>query len=165
MGTVVAKVVGEPIRHESVVQEVSAPGNGAQVVFWGLVRDTNEGRRVVAVRYDVYAPLVEKCFRDIAEEALGRWGGDLSVVVIHRVGRLQVGEVSVVVAVGSPHRDEAYQASRYVIEQLKVRAPIWKQEHYVDGDSEWLEGHSLREAEPEVAGRHADGRLTARARR
>jgi molybdopterin synthase catalytic subunit len=166
MGAVFVKVVGEPIRHECVAREVSGPENGAHVVFWGLVRDCNEGRRVVAVTYDVYAPLVEKSFRDIAEEALARWGGDLRIVVIHRVGRLAVGEVSVVVGVGSPHRDEAYQASRYVIEQLKVRAPIWKQEHYVDGDSEWLEGHSLREASPaERAGAAAAGRLGPRPRR
>jgi molybdopterin synthase catalytic subunit len=145
MSPVVARVVSERIRHESVANELFAPGNGAELLFWGVVRNTNEGKPVTAVSYDVHAPLAEKTFRDIGEEARGRWGKDLRVVVIHRRGRLEVGEASVVVGVGSAHRDEAYQASRYIIEQLKVRSPIWKQEHYVDGDSEWLAGHSLRQ--------------------
>lgn len=144
MRPVLAKVVREPIRHEEVAAELSAPEHGAQLVFWGLVRDENEGRRVRAVSYDVHPALAERTFREIAEEARARHGADLRVVVIHRAGRLEVGEASVVVGVASGHRDEAYQASRYVIEQLKVRSPIWKQEHYVDGDSEWLRGHSLR---------------------
>jgi molybdopterin synthase catalytic subunit len=143
MTSVIAKVVRSAIAHESLSNELSDPGDGAQVVFWGLVRNVNDGRSVVAVTYDVCAPIAEKTFRDIGEEARNRWGEDLRVVIIHRAGRLVVGEASVAIGVGSPHRDEAYQASRYIIEQLKVRSPIWKQEHYVDGDSEWLAGHPL----------------------
>ena len=146
MSTIVARVVSEPIRHEPVAAELSGPEHGAQLIFWGLVRNTNEGKPVTAVSYDAHAPLAEKTFREIASEAQDRWGPDLRVVIVHRTGRLDVGEVSVVVGVASPHRDEGYQASRYVIEQLKMRSPIWKQEHYVDGDSDWLEGHTLREA-------------------
>jgi molybdopterin synthase catalytic subunit len=142
--SILARVVSEPIRAELVAAELSAPQYGAQLVFWGLVRDENEGKRVHAVSYDVHPALAEKTFREIGEEARERYGRELHVVVIHRAGRLAVGEVSVVVGVASGHRDEAYQASRYVIEQLKQRSPIWKQEHYADGDSEWLLGHSLR---------------------
>jgi len=147
---IVSRVVSEPIEYEAVLREASAGGFGAQVVFWGVVRDENEGRPVVAVTYDAHPALAERTFRDIAVEACQRWGDDLSVVVIHRTGRLAVGEASVAVGVGSPHRDEAYLASRYVIEQLKVRSPVWKLEHYREGDSEWLRGHSLRRA-PESA--------------
>ncbi|BDG05554.1 molybdenum cofactor biosynthesis protein MoaE [Anaeromyxobacter oryzae] len=144
MGAVLARVVSEPIHHEQVAAALSAPAHGAELVFWGVVRDANEGRRVRAVSYDAHVPLAERTLHDIAEEAVARSRAALRVVVIHRTGRLEVGEASVVVAVASPHRDEAYEASRYVIEQLKVRSPIWKQEHYADGDSEWLRGHTLR---------------------
>lgn len=144
MDRVLAKVVREPIRHEQVAAQLSCPESGAQLVFWGVVRDENEGRRVRAVSYDVHPALAERTFREIGEEARARFGAELRVAVIHRAGRLEVGEVSVVVGIASGHRDEAYQASRYVIEQLKQRSPIWKQEHYADGDSDWLKGHSLR---------------------
>jgi molybdopterin synthase catalytic subunit len=145
MDAILARVVREPIRHEHVAAQLSGPEYGAHVLFWGLVRDVNEGRRVRAVSYDVHPGLAEKTFRAFGEEARARFGEELRVVVIHRAGRLAVGEVSVVVGIASGHRDEAYQASRYVIEQLKVRSPIWKQEHYVDGDSAWLLGHPLRD--------------------
>ena len=146
MSAFVAKIVAEPIRGEDVARALDGPEHGAQLVFWGLVRNTNEGRSVVAVSYDVHAPLAERTFQEIAGEAVERFGPELRVLIVHRRGRLAVGEASVVVGVASPHRDEAYQASRYCIEQVKVRSPIWKQEHYVDGDSEWLTGHSLRAA-------------------
>jgi molybdopterin synthase catalytic subunit len=146
MGAVEARVVTEPIRPEHVAAMLAGPGYGAQLVFWGLVRDHNEGRRVEAVSYDVHAPLAERSFREIAREALERFGRDHRVVIIHRAGRLAVGEVSVVVGVASGHRGDAYEASRYVIEELKKRSPIWKQEHYVDGDSDWLRGHALHGA-------------------
>jgi molybdopterin synthase catalytic subunit len=139
-----ARVTRERIRHDEVEALLAGPGFGAQLLFWGVVRDRNDGRRVQAVSYDVHAPLAERTFREIGEEARRRFGADLRVVIVHRAGRLAVGEASVVVGVASPHRDAAYDASRFAIEQLKVRSPIWKQEHYVDGDSEWLRGHTLR---------------------
>ncbi len=145
--SILVRVVKEPIRHEQVATELGGREDGAQLVFWGLVRDHNDGRSVRAVTYDAHPQLAVRTFREIADEALARWGDDLRVVIIHRTGTLEVGEASVVVGVASAHRDEAYEASRHVIEQLKVRSPIWKQEHYVDGDSEWLRGHSLRRAE------------------
>jgi molybdopterin synthase catalytic subunit len=146
MPAIVAQVVHEPIRHAEMAAELAGAAYGAELVFNGTVRNTNEGRRVLAVTYDVFPPLAEQTFREIGEEALARWGPELRVVIVHRAGRLEVGEVSVTIGVASPHRDEAYLASRYVIEQLKVRSPIWKQEHYAEGDSEWLRGHSLRSA-------------------
>jgi molybdopterin synthase catalytic subunit len=144
MSSIMARVTKDPISPDSVAQALSRPDAGAQVIFSGVVRNRNDGRPVLAVTYDAHVPLAEKTLRDIAGEACARWGPALSVAVIHRAGTLPVGEVSVVIGIASPHRDEAYQASRYVIEQLKLRTPVWKQEHYADGDSEWLKGHPLQ---------------------
>lgn len=117
--------------------------HGAQNYFFGSVRDFNLGKKVVAVSYDAYIPLGEKVLREISREAQQKWGEDLRICVVHRVGQLGVGEMSVGIGVSSPHRDESYQASRYIIEQIKIRAPIWKKEHYEDGETEWLKGHAL----------------------
>ncbi|HTP29470.1 MAG TPA: molybdenum cofactor biosynthesis protein MoaE [Anaeromyxobacteraceae bacterium] len=144
MSKIIARITADPIRFEALAAELAVPQHGAQALFVGLVRDENDGRKVAAVSYDVHPPLAEKTFREIAEEALARFGADLRVAIVHRFGRLAVGEASVAICVGSAHRDEALQACRYAIEQIKVRSPIWKQEHYLDGDSEWLAGHSLR---------------------
>ncbi len=144
MRSIVARITPDPISHDLALSELSRPEHGAQIVFSGVVRDHNRGRRVLGVTYDAHVPLAEKTFHQIAEEALARWGERLTVVVLHRTGRLLVGEASLVIGVGAPHRDEAYEASRYVIEQLKKRSPMWKQEHYDGGDSEWLGGHPIR---------------------
>jgi molybdopterin synthase catalytic subunit len=116
---------------------------GAHVLFMGEVRSLNHGKRVVAVAYDAFVPLAEKCLREISEEAIARWGEGLEILILHRTGRLEVGEASVLISVRSPHRAEGYEASRYLIEELKKRAPIWKKEFYENGETEWLKGHAL----------------------
>ncbi len=121
---------------------VSNPAHGAEVVFFGVVRNKNDGKRVLAVSYEAHPAICETVFREIAEEACGRFA-ELDVVLLHRIGRLAVGEISIAIAVSSPHRDEAYRASRDIIEDVKHRAPIWKLEHYEDGDSGWVQGHEL----------------------
>ncbi len=123
-------------------------GHGAQNIFLGSVRAVNVGKEVVAVEYDAFEPLAEQVFLEIAAEAQEKWGSDLKINVIHRVGKLAVGEISVAIGVSSTHRDEAFRASRYVIEQIKVRAPIWKKEYYADGETEWLKGHALCQHAP-----------------
>ncbi len=133
----------EPIRVEEIFDFVSDEGHGAQNFFFGRVRSVNFGRQVVAVAYDAFVPLAEKVLHEICREAALRWGEDLRVCVIHRTGRLAVGEISVGIGVSTRHRDESYQASRHVIEQLKLRAPIWKKEFYENGETEWLKGHAL----------------------
>jgi molybdopterin synthase catalytic subunit len=148
MSSIVARITPEPICLDAVARELSLPENGAQIVFSGVVRDHNRGRRVVAVTYDAHATLAEKTFREIGEEARALFGERLSVAIIHRSGKLAVGEASLVIGVGSPHRDAAYEASRWLLEQLKTRSPVWKQEHYADGESEWLRGHPLRSKAP-----------------
>jgi molybdopterin synthase catalytic subunit len=144
MSSILARMTSDPISLDLLARELSLAENGAQIVFSGVVRDHNRGRRVVAVTYDAHVVLAEKTFREIGEEARARWGERLSVAIVHRSGRLGVGEASLVIAVGSPHREAAFEASRYVLEQLKTRSPVWKQEHYADGESEWLRGHPLR---------------------
>lgn len=117
--------------------------HGAEVVFRGLVRNVNHGKKVTALSYDSFVPLAEQTLREIAKEAEAKWGSDMHIVAIHRTGRLEIGDCAVVVIVSSKHRQEAYLTSQYMIEELKVRAPIWKKEHYIDGESEWLQGHAL----------------------
>src|SRR5690606_24973992 len=103
------------------------------------------GREVSHLEYTAFSDMAERVLGQIAREARDRWETG-AIAVEHRIGPLQLGEVSVAIAVASPHRDAAYQASRYIIEELKRRVPIWKREGYVDGDSEWLPGHSPAES-------------------
>lgn len=122
---------------------IDAPPNGANCIFIGRVRNHNLGKSVRAVTYDVFEPLAQKTLHDMCLEAVSMFDDQLRCFVEHFKGRLDVGGISVIMGVGSAHRDAAYQASRYLIEELKKRAPIWKQEHYIDGDSEWVKGHAL----------------------
>ncbi len=122
---------------------MDSPEHGACASFIGKIRNRNMGKDVTGVSYDIFEPLAIKEFENICLEARERWGDDLSFYVAHYKGQLKVGEISVIIFVGSVHRDEAFQACRYVIEEIKHRSPIWKQEHYIDGNSEWVKGHAL----------------------
>ena len=128
---------------EKAADFVDAAENGALNMFIGKVRNHNMGKAVNAVSYDVFAPLACNVFQEICAEATAQFGERLRLYIEHYKGKLEIGGISVIIAVGSPHRDESFQACRYLIEQLKIRAPIWKQEHYVDGVSEWVKGHTL----------------------
>lgn len=132
-------ITTEPLDPAAILEMVGAPEDGAALLFLGIVRDHNDGRRVAGVRYDAYVGMAEAVLAEIAAEAAARLGTD-RVVVAHRIGELRVGEVSVAIAVSSPHRAEAYEASRYVIEEIKKRLPVWKEEYYAEGDARWLEG-------------------------
>jgi molybdopterin synthase catalytic subunit len=137
------QVTANPILASEFMIGEAPSGHGASLLFFGIVRRENLGRNVLAVAYDAYPPLAEKVLRSICEEAQVNWGEDLEIKLLHRTGKLSVGEISLAIAVSSKHRDESYQASRYVIEELKRRAPVWKKEFYDDGESDWLEGHAL----------------------
>ena len=126
---------------------VADPGFGGYNAFVGRIRDLNHGRRVTGVSYDMFDALALTRFREIADEALAGFGPGVRVWIEHARGRLDVGGIAVVIAVGTPHRDEAFRACRQVIEAVKHTTPIWKQEHYEDGSSEWSEGCSLCHAE------------------
>jgi len=117
--------------------------NGANALFLGVVRNLNHGKQVLGVSYDVYDELAKNSFKEICEEARQQWGEQLKLYIIHAKGRLDIGGVSIVIAAGTPHRDESFKACRYVIEEIKKRSPVWKKEHYVGGDSEWVQGHAL----------------------
>jgi len=122
---------------------VSDPGFGGIDVFVGKVRDLNQGRAVQGITYDLFEPLVLAGFERMAEAVRREFGPRVSLYVGHAKGRLAVGDIAVVVAAGTPHRDEAFRACRALIEAVKHQSPIWKQEHYLDGDSVWSEGCSL----------------------
>lgn len=128
---------------EDAVAFVHAPENGAMDMFVGRVRNHNLGRQVNAVSYDAFDALACTIFRELCEEAIAKFDKRLRCYITHHKGRLEIGGISVIIAAGSPHRDESFKACRYLIEELKKRAPVWKQEHYVDGDSEWVQGHAL----------------------
>jgi molybdopterin synthase catalytic subunit len=119
------------------------PAFGAFATFTGVVRNLNHGREVTAVAYDAFVPLAERVLKEICEKALRNHGGRGSIRVRHRIGTLQVGEMSTAILVCTPHRDEAFRICREVIEELKERAPIWKKEFYSDGETQWLKGHAL----------------------
>lgn len=118
---------------------VGGDEDGAALLFLGVVRNHADGRAVSGMRYDAYDAMAQEVLEEIAGEAARILGGD-RLAVIHRTGELDIGEVSVAIAVSSPHRDESYRASRYVIEEIKKRLPVWKKERYTDGDDAWVEG-------------------------
>ena len=132
-------VGADPIDVAPLVSEVSRPDSGATVVFLGTVRDHSEARTgVTHLEYEVYAELVEPKIREIVVEAAGRWP-ILAAVVEHRSGTVNLGEASVAVVVSTPHREDAFAAARFIIDELKTRAPIWKKEHW-PGGAEWSPG-------------------------
>lgn len=147
----ICDVATQPLDVMAGVTFVTKPGNGALSLFVGTVREINQGRTVLGISYDVFTPLAKHVFTTICTEAQVKWGEALSCYVVHGKGRLSVSGVSIVIAVGAPHRDAACSACRYLIEQIKQRAPIWKLEHYQDGDSQWTEGCQLHPREPKPA--------------
>jgi molybdopterin synthase catalytic subunit len=134
-----AAVGRDPIDPAEVLGRVGADEDGAGLLFVGVVRDHNDGRSVGGVRYDAYEEMAVAVLREIAAEAAQVVGTD-RVAVVHRVGELAVGDISVAIAVSSPHRAQAYEGSRFVIEEIKKRLPVWKKERYSDGVEEWVAG-------------------------
>lgn len=129
----------QPIDPAALVAEVGRPESGATVLFLGTVRDHSDGKEgVTHLDYEVFAEQVEPKIREIVDEAAGRWPV-LSAAVEHRSGVVNLGEASVAVAVSSAHRADAFEAARFVIDELKHRAPIWKKEYW-PGGAEWSPG-------------------------
>ena len=130
---------------ETTVYALSLPFITAIVLLLevDLLSNHNLGKRVKGVSYDVFEELTIKTFCDLADEARTKWGSELNIFIEHYKGRLGIGGISIMIAVSSPHRDESFKACRFIIEEIKHRAPIWKQEHYIDGDSDWVQGHAL----------------------
>ncbi len=127
-----------PLDAAAVAAAVAGDGDGAVTTFVGLVRNHNAGRQVLWLDYEAYAPLAVKAFERIAAEAAERWP-EARLAIHHRMGRLAIGDASVVIAAAAPHRADAFAACRYAIERIKQIAPIWKHEHFAGGEA-WIEG-------------------------
>lgn len=130
------RVTDSPIEPGAVISAVRADRDGAIVSFTGVVRNTTMGRPIAALEYDAYPEMAEGKMREIGEEIEERWGLS-GVAIVHRAGRLGVGEISVVVAIASPHRKEAFEACEYAMERLKSIVPIWKKDVWEAGGESW----------------------------
>lgn len=128
-------ITEEPLSADRLLAQVTNPKAGAVLTFAGTVREFTQGRRTVHLEYEAYAPMAIKEMKAIAEEIRQRWP-DVRVAMTHRVGKLNPEEISVLIAVASPHRPESFAAGRYAIERLKQTVPIWKKEIWEDG-TEW----------------------------
>jgi molybdopterin synthase catalytic subunit len=140
MGVELVAVTADVLNLEALTAEVSrgASGDGAVTGFIGLVRNHNQGRRVTFLEYEAYQPLAVRALNTIIDEARALWA-DTRLAVHHRVGRLEIGEASIIIVAASPHRGHAFAACRYMIERVKQIVPIWKHEHFEGGEI-WLEG-------------------------
>ena len=117
---------------------------GASIYFLGTVRNINDNKTVIGITYDSHDEMVIKSFEEIYSEADQKLDiKDKAVFIEHAKGYLDLGEISIIIAVACKHRDQAYVLSRYIIEEIKKRSPIWKKEHYENEDSEWLKGNPI----------------------
>ena len=128
------KVVEHTLSPDAIADAVADPGAGGVVVFSGIVRNETGGRPVKYLEYEAHAPMAEAKMREIGQTVRARWPGTRAVAMLHRVGRLEIGESSVLIAVSAAHRGEAFEACRYAIDTLKTTVPVWKKEHFEDGE-------------------------------
>lgn len=140
-------IVRRAIDVAALLAEVGSTANGATILFLGHVRETNDGRTVTGIEYSAYGEMAERELAAIASECAAHFG-IAHLAVEHRLGALSLGDVSIAIAVGHPHRAEAYEASRFVIEEVKRRLPIWKREGYADGTSEWVNAGGVAHEQP-----------------
>jgi molybdopterin synthase catalytic subunit len=143
------QLVREPIRTEKIVSKIKSGGDGAVCVFDGIVRDNSRGRETLHLDYEAYEAMALQQMRGLREEAMARFGVR-EVAMVHRLGRLYVGETSVLIAVASAHRAAAFEACRWMIDTLKKTVPIWKREQFADG-AVWADGEPFPEQLPGAA--------------
>jgi molybdopterin synthase catalytic subunit len=134
----IIQLTHKPLNRDQLIAAVSHPEVGGIVTFEGVVRNNARGKQVRYLEYEVYEEMATQQIQTIITEAQQRWGVD-RVAVAHRFGRLEIGEASVIIVVASPHRSEAFEACRYIIDTLKKTVPIWKKEVATNGE-EWVEG-------------------------
>lgn len=144
-----ALITRKPIDLDALYNRVSFSGAGAILLFIGVVRDNSQGKSVDHLEYEAYPKMAEQAMRDIIAEIHARWS-DVRVAMAHRIGKLKIGEASLVIAVAAPHRPEAYAASRYAIERVKAMLPVWKKEFTLDGEH-WVDGPVAGELPPAKA--------------
>lgn len=141
------EITEKKINSENVIESVIVPESGAVDVFIGTTRNHSNGKEVVKLEYEAYKPMALKKMEQLIDEAQERWNIQKAAIV-HRIGEVAVGEASVVIAVSSAHRDEAFTACRYLIDRLKEIVPIWKREYFIDGLVEWSKAtHSENQME------------------
>jgi MoaE-MoaD fusion protein len=133
-GADIYRVVTEPLSPDTIAAEVDDAGAGGIVIFSGVVRNETGGRPVKFLEYEAHAPMAEVKMREIGESLRARWSGVKRVAMLHRIGRLEIGEASVLIAVAAAHRGDAFEACRYAIDTLKRTVPVWKKEHFEDGE-------------------------------
>lgn len=137
------QLIHEPICTVNVLSYVSSPAAGAVVLFLGTTREITNGRRTISLDYECYPQMAERKLAELQSEAKNRWP-IFDCAIVHRLGRVEVGEASVAVAVSSAHRQAAFEAGQWLIDTLKQVVPIWKCEHWADGTTEWV--HPERES-------------------
>ncbi len=133
------RIVFESIDVNEILRSVNDPAGGGTAIFIGTTRDRSEGKDVLSLEYEAYAPMALRMMEDIAAEAKRRWNL-CRTAIVHRIGKVGIGEASVVIAVSAPHRREAFEACRFCIDRLKESVPIWKKEWFADGGA-WVGGH------------------------
>src|SRR4051794_31162735 len=131
------EITSEPIDVPAVLAAASSPLAGAVVLFLGTTREWTEGRRTAWLEYECYEAMARQVIGELEAEARARWQLE-NCEIVHRVGRVNVGEASVAIAVSSPHRQAAFEAGQWLIDRLKVLVPIWKKENWTEGGSEWV---------------------------
>jgi|TARA_B100001996_G_scaffold62094_1_gene44426 molybdopterin synthase catalytic subunit len=142
--TALVEIEVEKISSDKAKKFIASEKNGAESIFVGRVRNENDGKKVTGVTYDTHDQVVIKSFQSICQNAKNQFDKNAKIFLEHAKGYVPVGEISILIAVGAAHRDEAFKICRYVLEEIKHQSPIWKKEHYIDGKEEWLPGHSLR---------------------
>ena len=145
--TAIVKTEENKISSEKAKNFILSDQSGAESIFIGRVRNVNNGKKVTAVTYDVHEQAVIKSFRTICTDAKNKFDKNAKIFLEHSKGHIPVGEISILIAVSSGHRDEAFKICRYILEEIKHKSPIWKKEHYIEGNEQWLPGHSLRPKE------------------
>ena len=142
--TRIVNIKNTKISITSAEKFISSSKFGASIFFTGTVRDVNENKKVIGITYDAHDKLVIKSFEEIYQEASEKLKiTNKAVFIEHTKGYLSLGDISILIAVACKHRDQAYVLSRYIIEEIKKRSPIWKKEHYEDQTTEWLRGKSI----------------------
>ncbi|KAA0546887.1 molybdenum cofactor biosynthesis protein MoaE [Bacillus sp. BGMRC 2118] len=130
------EVINEPIHTQSIIDKVTDRNAGAITTFIGTVRELTKGKKTLYLQYESYVPMAEKKLEQIGAEIQEKWT-DAKVAITHRIGRLDISDIAVVIAVSTPHRTDAYEANEYAIERIKEIVPIWKKEHWEDGEM-WI---------------------------
>jgi len=144
------RLLEEPIDYQAVTESVRDNRAGAVVLFLGTVREFTNEQQTTALDYDAYPAMATAKMQELIDEAHERWPV-LHATIEHRIGHLDLGEVCVAVAVSAPHRKQAFHAGQFLIDELKIRVPIWKKENWIDGESEWVHPNQEESVTPPSA--------------